>query len=222
MLKDSLLRDFEKSVHRWYPFARDSILFYETEEGQRATEAITELRDVLDDFYFAGKAESEQEARELLGCAVDHLRSAAVEPLERATENRLYRVEAARQQLKGCKAFLWHILFMHIPSASQVQPMIDLTKEHIREGRRLKSKLETAEQAIQHFQAAHKQLVKLETLYEGTDGGNRLFTLISGFLLLFVFPIGGFIWGLIGWTPNLRPVVESVLRTLLVWVAAPQ
>lgn len=194
MLSDDQLREFQQIVHRWYPIARESILFYETEEGRKAIESITELRDVLDHFYLSGTLEDEGEAREYLRLIEDHLRSVAVEPLERAVEERLVRVQAARKRIGGLRRVLWHCLLLNVPSAGAVGELEEVIKEHIRQGRSLKGHPGTAQAAVAEFRSAHTQLLKLEPMFAEPDVRSRAFPIIMmvlslglGYLIRVVF-----------------------------------
>ena len=178
MLSDELLREFRDIVQQWYPIARESILFYETEEGRKATESITELRDVLDHFYIAGTLRSEAEAREYLKLIEDHLRSVAVEPLERAVEERLFRVQQARERIGGFRRFFWYLLLLNVPSAHALDDSEEIIKHHIRSGRSLKGHPHTAPAAVEHFRTAHGQLLRLESKFAEPDIKSRAFPII--------------------------------------------
>lgn len=85
-----------------YPIAKENLLFYETHEQVKAISALTDLRDVLDHLAMAtalsqGQGEGDEDTIEKrieahLISAEEHLRRAAIEPLELAVEDRLYRV----------------------------------------------------------------------------------------------------------------------------------
>ena len=179
MLDDDLLREFQQIVIRWYPIARRSLLYYETEEGRRSTEAITEIRDVVDHFYQAATKTTPEEARHHLRLLEDHLRTAAVEPLEHAVEQRLVRVLRLRRRAgRWRRVMVWPLLGLRPPSAQFVLEKEEQVKAHIREGRSLKASIDTAQQAVDEFRSAHGLLVDIEGLYHGSEVGSRAYTLV--------------------------------------------
>ncbi len=187
MLSVELLRQFEAVVCRWYAIARESILFYETEEGRKATEAITEVRDALDHFYLATTMESEDEARHLLRLAEDHLRSAAVEPLERAIEERLHRAMQVRDQWMGKRRLVVYFLGLQPPPVAEVTEAESRVKGHLRTARELKGNGGTADQAVAQFKEAYRAAQRLEQLFQPHEVNNRLFSFRANLLAGMIF-----------------------------------
>jgi hypothetical protein len=207
VLSDERLREFQRIVHRWYPVARESILFYETEESRKAIESITELRDVLDHFWLSGTLDDETEAQDYLRLIEDHLRSVAVEPLERAVEERLARVQEARKRIGGARRILWHILLLNVPPTRALDDSEEIIKDHIRQGRSKKGHPRTAEAAIEHFRLAHAHLLKLEPLFAEPDIRSRAFPIaLTAISITISLLLGVFV------SPWLRELAGSLFR----------
>lgn len=175
MLTDEQIRRFEQDILHWYPIAKDSVLFYETEEGERATSAIVELRDVLDHFHLASSCGDSARAERLLGDVLDHLRTVAVEPIEHAAEDRLARyVKRAVRTLTRIPP----------PPMQRLRVHEAEVKRLIREGRKLKPDIETAQEAVGRFKQAHQKVGDLEKLLENDKTEERQFQLVLALIAI--------------------------------------
>ena len=184
MLTEQQRQEFEAIVGRWYPIARRGILLYEAEEGRKAIEAITELRDALDHYWMATTETNESAIAKHFRMVEDHLRSAAVEPMERAVEQRLYVVLLAHQNVGGLRRLLWHLLFLKPPRPEQAYKLEKEVRDEIRSGRQKKSTPATASEAVDHFKTAHDKVKELEALFQGPQIDERRYQLLLSIITL--------------------------------------
>lgn len=127
---DDFLNDFPEL----YFAAKKAVLFYETREGRQALEAITDLRDALDHLMIAwDSSDTAKRHRELI-CAKEHLRRAAVEPLEHAVENRLVGIMVKYRYRTWAP-----VLFLPSPSRGEVLFLIERVQESLQEARERKN-----------------------------------------------------------------------------------
>lgn len=171
------LSDFKELVLRWYPLVRDAIAFYEVEEGRAAVEARKDLQEVFGDFWRAFQAESPDASRVQVGIAADRLRKLAIRPYIDAVAVRFGRYQEARYRIRGLRRLMWRIVFVPPPPGDVVDEREELIKVDLEKAYDLAESPATIEEGIRHAKEAHRQVERLEGLFEGREVGNRSFAL---------------------------------------------
>lgn len=164
----------------------------------QALEAITELRDVIDHFWNATKpGVTVMDVRSHLNHAQDHLRSAAMEPLERSVEDRFADYEEAKKRAMGAWRLSRYLAGYRLPDRVELAAREELVKYHLRQGRSLKSSIATASEAVVHFQEAYTCLAQLRDKLQPTDIDNRLYVLILSVIFLILTLAFGIVIGFV-------------------------
>ena len=145
--------------HPLYQTAREAIITVEVLEREAFPSALAELRDVLDHLILACKPNiTESEHQMQVGSAWEHLRRAAVEPLELATESQLVDLLDARNRY-----WVVTLLFPGLPTIGYVDQEISQIRDLLIKGRQAKGSLKTAEESITYFSQALGAAVRLRS-----------------------------------------------------------
>lgn len=157
--QNNIIIEIPQSFLALYPYAKEAILFFETQEGKMSVASITDLRDCFDHLMMAFQNTDNQERQQSeITSSLEHLRRASIEPLELAIENRLYNIEGRYKRLNFYKAFL-----IPTPSRSTVSELITSIQKRLNSARHCKN-IEHWEEGIRHLREAHTLSIDLDKL----------------------------------------------------------
>ncbi len=174
-----------------YFAAKQAIIFYETREGKQALAAVTELRDALDHIMLAAERKTEDARASELVSACEHLRRGAVEPLEHAVENRLFKLMRKRRLVTFCRP-----LFIPPPDREQSEFLVTTIQRLIGKGREQKQQDQWRD-AAESFQQAWQYCVKLDLVLP--DREVYLGRFFSAFLVGVGIALGALVTLLLKW-----------------------
>jgi tetratricopeptide (TPR) repeat protein len=163
-----------------YPLARQTLIYAETITGEMEYKGAGEFRDVLEHIKRAiVDAENDDEARDDITEAYEHLRRAAVESAQRAAS------KSYAEMLKTIRfpSFLHRIALVSLPDKKTVNPLRSIAIHGIEEGRYLKSDKERWPESIEEFKKAIDACNQILELYPSrTDSIIRLITIYSALI----------------------------------------
>ena len=163
-----------------YPLARQTLIYAETITGEMEYKGAGEFRDVLEHIKRAiVDAENDDEARDDITEAYEHLRRAAVESAQRAVS------KSYAEMLKTIRfpSFLHRIALVSLPDKKTVNPLRSIAIHGIEEGRYLKSDKERWPESIEEFKKAIDACNQILELYPSrTDSIIRLITIYSALI----------------------------------------
>jgi hypothetical protein len=147
------------SLAEVYFYAKAVILFYETHEQKKAVSAITELRDALDHLMLADVAQTDGDTdrvRSNVTSAEEHLRRAAMEPMEHAVENKIADL------LKRYDALNLHrILFIPGPRQDEIADLFGEVYHALEEARQCKNPTDW-KQGLNHLVVAYEYAIAID------------------------------------------------------------
>lgn len=169
-----------------YPLAKDSLIELEAQDRIKALGAFTDLRDVFDHLYLAIKyacddinsVEKEKLVNENLSSANEHLRRAAIEPLETAIEDLLAKIVE-----KGKYNYILYPIRISKVSNDEIrQVLIDASKDLV-EIRKMKGQINKLEPTVKILQKQHEILISFEKKCPTKITAKILFGITVAFLI---------------------------------------
>ncbi|MEW6095297.1 MAG: hypothetical protein AB1567_02045 [bacterium] len=137
---------------------------------------------------FSHQLSPEEQDNELI-CAFEHLKRAAVEPLEFVVEERMSRIDKKRRFILFSK-----LLLVKTPSKKEINDKVEEIKTHVRSGRLQKGLSGNLQECLNHFKIAHKKVIELEETLSPAILNDRIFQVI---LLILGLIIGSILTKLI-------------------------
>lgn len=186
---------------KMYPVAKANIAFYETHELKKATAAITDLRDVLDHLAIATKLAYDNPRKgsldpliaDNLVSAEEHLRRAAVEPLQLAVEDKMAGLISRLEY-----SLFDRLLLLEPVNAERVTAALTDASKKLAEARSTKGNSESLTDASALLREAYDSLLAVErNLPRVSAIERRRRAVVLGVALFAVGSIAGVLAGLL-------------------------
>ncbi len=164
--KKKIMDSISDLLENYYPLAKKSLLDLEARERIKALGAFTDLRDVFDHFYLAleyakngniSETEREELVRHNITSAYEHLRRAAIEPLETAVEDLLAKIiEKAKYN------FLLYPLKISNVKNEKIKAILTESIDNLSKIRQNKGKMEQLNTTLAILELEYQKLIDLE------------------------------------------------------------
>ncbi|MDQ5823378.1 MAG: hypothetical protein M3441_04090 [Chloroflexota bacterium] len=150
--------EIPRYIYDLYMIAKESFTLYEQGERLRSIEFAYQLRDVADHLVIGSQQTDQAQANLEFQQVADHLMRIAIDPLQRATQRRVLRINGILQQYGR------HRLIHDMPDPYYVEQTLELVDIELEEGRRLKGRIDPTEarHCFEHMQEAYTLALNTE------------------------------------------------------------
>ena len=163
-----------------YPYVKNSIIELEVYTGELSKRSVYELKDALDHLFLVVSDEtSEEDALKSIDAIQEHLRRAAVEPIECIAEQE--KIKLLKMQKRGF--WWWKLFFLKSPTTEEFVKDIYKGNDYLIEGR--KNKGISIKDSVENMKAAYKTFNTLRQKLQPAELNSRIFYVLLG-LLFFV------------------------------------
>lgn len=183
-----------------YPYVKESIIELEVYTGKLSKRSVHELRDAFDHFFIVlSDNTSDEDALKSIDAIQEHLRRAAVEPLECISEQE--KIKLLKMQKYGF--WWWRLFFLRPPNTEEFVKEIYRGNDFLIEGR--KNKAISIKICIENMKSAYVTFSTLRQKYRPQELNSRIFAVV----LALVFMIIGLI------LPGVIKIISNAITAIM-------
>jgi len=168
-------------INEDYPYVKSSIIELEVYTGELSKRSVYELRDAFDHLFLVlSDATSDEDALTSIDAIQEHLRRAAVEPLECIAEQE--KIKLLKMQKNGF--WWWRLFFIKPPNTQEFVKEIYKGNDFLIEGR--KNKAISIKICIENMSSAYHTFNNLLKNYQPQELNSRIFAVVLALVSLII------------------------------------